>query len=91
MEQMPPSSETDMADAIRDLAKAIDRHADHTKPIGEFFEGATVRVEKLCVFLKKKGPWLLALGPTALLIVQSVSPSAAAALKAIIASLPAGG
>ena len=77
-----------------ELVNAMNRFADAAEKIAEavlaavtFCDGIAHRLDALCSFLKRKGPWLLASIPTVLVAVQAISPNAAAALKAAIAVL----
>lgn len=54
------------------------------KPAIETVHGFGDRLDALCQFLKKKGPWLLGSAPGVLLAVQAISPSAAKALQAAL-------
>lgn len=76
-----------VAAAMREIAEAIRAATDQRQPMDVFFEGATNRLELLCRWLRRKGPWLLASIPPALVAIQAISPQAAKALAALLQGL----
>ncbi len=86
-----PASEDPLAAAVLVLAQAIDRHGEKTKPIADFFEGAGERLDKLCQFIRSKGPLFLWLAPVVIVLVQSISPNAAEALDTVLKAIAAAG
>lgn len=80
-----------LAEAVREHAKAMHRVADaivaataQREPVDQFYEGATERLNLLCAWLKRRGPWLLASIPMVLVAVQAISPEAGKALAAVL-------
>ena len=76
-----------VADAIESLAGAVREGTIAFQPAADTVAGAGQRLDALCSFLAKKGPWLLASVPAVLLAIGAISPNAAAGLKAGIAAL----
>lgn len=62
---------------------------EELKPAAVVLHDLADRLEKLCVFLRRRGPWILASIPLIASAVGAISPNAAAALKTIIAALGA--
>lgn len=78
------------ADGIEALVVQMTRIADNLdelKPAAEVVHDLADRLDKLCRFLKTKGPWLLASIPFVLSAIGVITPEVAAGLKAAIAAL----
>lgn len=82
------------AEAMRAVGAALERVADEIRaataqrePVDRFYEGASSRLDKLCQFLGKKGPWLLGSAPLVLVSINAISPQAAKTLAVILQGL----
>lgn len=76
-----------VADALQMLASEVRAATAQRRPVDEFYAGATLRLDRLCQWLKVKGPWLLACAPVTLVAVQAISPEAGKALASILQEL----
>lgn len=77
------------ADATAALAAAIVGATTRFGPVADTVHSFGMRLDALCLFLKKKGPWMLASVPMVLVLVNAVSPQAAAGLAESIAKITA--
>jgi hypothetical protein len=77
----------EIAAALNRTATAIETGVAEIKPAAHFFVEAGGRLDALCRFLTRKGPWILASIPPVLVAVGAVSPNAAAAMKSFFAIL----
>lgn len=78
------------AESLENMTAALTRIADNLdelKPAAEVVHDLADRLDKLCRFLKTRGPWLLASIPFVLSAVGAVTPEVAAGLKAVIAAM----
>lgn len=76
--------------ALDTLAESASRIADaleELRPTAEVVRGFGERLDKLCEFLRRRGPWLLAAVPLVLTAINALSPEAARALGAVISAL----
>ena len=71
------------AEALTRIADALESLAPAANTVHELAD----RLERLCVFLRKKGPWLLASAPVVASIVGAVVPELAPWLRAIAGAL----
>ncbi len=79
-------------DCQRQQAEALTRIADALEslaPAANTVHDLAARLEKLCVFLRKKGPWLLASAPLIASIVGAVIPELAPWARAVASALAA--
>lgn len=79
-------------DCQRTQAEALVRIADALEslaPAANTVHDLADRLERLCVFLRKKGPWLLASAPLIASIVGAVIPELGPAVRAIASALAA--
>ncbi|MFN3522288.1 MAG: hypothetical protein ACK4YQ_08555 [Phenylobacterium sp.] len=76
-----------VAASIEAVGAAIEAATDQRKPVDEFYEGATRRLEMLCRWLRRKGPWILATIPGVLVAIQAISPQAAKGLAVLLQGL----
>lgn len=74
----------ELAAAAQAIAAAIQAATAQREPMDGFFAGLSDRLELLCRWLRRKGPWLLASIPPALVAIQAVSPQAAKALGLLL-------
>jgi hypothetical protein len=70
--------------ALEAVANEVRTATVQRKPVDEFFAGASMRLDRLCHWMKVRGPWLLASMPIVLVAVQAISPEAGRALAAIL-------
>lgn len=78
------------AESLEAIAAAMTRIADSAeelKPAAVVIHDLAERLDKLCRFLKTKGPWLLASIPVVLSAIGAITPELAAGLKTAIAAL----
>lgn len=79
-------------DCQRVQAEALTRIADALEslaPAANTVHDLADRLERLCVFMRKKGPWLLASAPLIASIVGAVIPELGPAVRAIASALAA--
>lgn len=69
------------------LATAVEGIGEDVKPAAAFFGGASARLDALCQFLRKRGPWILASIPSVLVTIGALTPSAARGVNAVLAAL----
>lgn len=75
----------EQAEALARIADALESLAPAANTVHELAD----RLERLCVFLRKKGPWLLASAPVIASIVGAVIPELGPTVRAIAAALVA--
>ena len=78
------------SDADCRQAAALERIADSLddlKPAAAVIHDLADRLEKLCQFIRRRGPWLLASIPVVLSAIGAITPELANGLKAGIAAL----
>ena len=80
------AAEENKAASYAAIAAAIER----VVPAAEVIHGFGDRLDALCTFIRRRGPWLLASIPVILSAVGAITPNAAAALKTLLAGLGAG-
>lgn len=66
------------------IAAAIHDASATFAPLAEAASAVIHRLDMLCDFLRKKGPWILGSIPTVLVAIQAISPQAAKALAAML-------
>jgi len=79
-------------DCQRSQAEALTRIADALEslaPAANTVHDLADRLERLCVFLRQKGPWLLASAPVIASIVGAVIPELGPLARAIAGALTA--
>jgi len=72
------------------IAAAMERIADSLedlKPAADVVHDLADRLDKLCQFTRRRGPWILASIPVVLSAIGAITPELAAALKAAIAAV----
>lgn len=74
----------EVAKAMNGIAEAITHATTQREPVDQFYAGAGDRLDKLCHFLTKRGPWILASIPGVLMAVGAITPNAAKAIATII-------
>lgn len=72
------------ARATMALARSIDRATKRVGPAADFVHGLGARLDALCDFLRKKGPWILASVPTVLMALGAITPNAAKILAEVL-------
>lgn len=77
------------AKATAKLADAISEAVDRFGPAADTIHGFGDRLDALCMFLQKKGPWLFASIPMILVAVNAISPSAATSLAEVLTKIAA--
>lgn len=77
------------AKATAQLAAAISTAVDRFGPAADTFHGFGERLDALCIFLQKKGPWFLASVPMILVAINAISPTAATGLAEALAKIAA--
>ena len=78
------------AEAGDRIAAAMERIADSLddlKPAADVVHDLAGRLDRLCQFVRRRGPWLLASIPVVLSAIGAITPELAAGLKAAIAAL----
>lgn len=65
-----------IADSLEDL-----------KPAADVVHDLADRLDKLCQFVRRRGPWILASIPVVLSAIGAITPELAAALKTAIAAV----
>ncbi len=83
------AAQVSQARATMEVAKAINRAVDTFAPAANTIHGFGDRLDALCTWLRKKGPWLLASIPGVLVGIQAISPQVAKGLQAILTGLGA--
>lgn len=71
------------------IALAINHAVGTFAPLAHAATDGMRRLDLLCQWLRKKGPWLLASIPGVLVAIQAISPQAAKALATVLQSLGA--
>ncbi|MNX57068.1 hypothetical protein D3C86_878780 [compost metagenome] len=80
-------TEAEGVDALVVQMTRIADSLDEVKPAAQVVHDLSARLDKLCTFLRKRGPWLLASIPLVLSAVGAITPEMATGLKAAIAAL----
>lgn len=78
------------AEAGDRIAAAMERIADSLddlKPAADVVHDLAGRLDRLCQFVRRRGPWLLASIPVVLSAIGAITPELAAGLKAAIAAV----
>lgn len=78
------------AESADRMAAAMERIADSLedlKPAADVVHDLAGRLDKLCQFVRRRGPWILASIPVVLSAVGAITPELAAGLKAAFAAL----
>lgn len=78
------------AESADRMASAMERIADSLedlKPAADVVHDLAGRLDKLCQFVRRRGPWILASIPVVLSAVGAITPELAAGLKAALAAL----
>lgn len=78
------------AESLEAIATAMTRLADSLddlKPAANVVHDLAGRLDKLCQFIRRRGPWILASIPVVLSAVGAITPELAAGLKAAISAL----
>ncbi len=83
------AAQVSQARATMEVAKAINRAVDTFAPAANTIHGFGDRLDALCTWLRKKGPWILASIPGVLVGIQAISPQVAKGLQAILTGLGA--
>lgn len=73
------------AKATAEMAQALVAATERFGPAADTLHGFGQRLDALCMFLTKKGPWVLASIPAVLVSINAISPAAAKALGAVLA------
>lgn len=92
VQDFPPSvdgGEEQLAAAMNRLADVFEQGFQQMAPAFETVHGFGARMDALCGWLKKRGPWLLASVPVVLTAINALSPQAAKTLTAILTGLGA--
>lgn len=79
-------------ESIDRMAHAMERIADSLddlKPAADVVHDLAGRLDRLCQFVRRRGPWILASIPVVLSAVGAITPELAAGLKAALAALGA--
>lgn len=77
-------------DSIDRMAVAMERIAnslDDLKPAANVVHDLAGRLDRLCQFVRRRGPWILASIPVVLSSIGAITPQLADGLKAAIAAL----
>ena len=82
-------SQAAQAKAQADFTAAIQRAVDILEPGMNTLHGFGERLDGLCAFMKKRGPWILGAIPGVLVAIQAISPQAAKGLQAALVALGA--
>ena len=78
------------AESADRMAAAMERIADSLedlKPAADVVHDLAGRLDRLCQFFRRRGPWILASIPVVLSAVGAITPELAAGLKAALAAL----
>ena len=81
------------AESADRIAAAMERIADSLedlKPAADVIHDLAGRLDRLCQFMRRRGPWILASAPVVLSAIGAITPELAAGLKAAIAAVFAG-
>lgn len=88
----PPACE--QAEATRELAAEVRKLTDElvifakaAEPALETVTGFGQRLDALCLFFRKRGPWILASAPGVLVAIGAISPNAAKWLATVLAGM----
>lgn len=79
-------------ESIDRMATAMERIADSLddlKPAADVVHDLAGRLDRLCQFVRRRGPWLLASIPVVLSAIGAITPELASGLKAAITALGA--
>ncbi|MDP3405038.1 MAG: hypothetical protein Q8S03_10140 [Brevundimonas sp.] len=77
-------------ESVDRMATAMERIADSLEslqPAADVVHGLAARLDGLCRFMRRRGPWLLASIPFVLSAVGAITPELADGLKSLIAAL----
>lgn len=77
----------DIGEGLHAIARAIEANTAQRAPADEFFAAATARLDHLCRFLKRKGPWLLASVPPVVFAILSGAPSGSRLITELLKDL----
>lgn len=80
-------TEAESMEALVVQMTRIADNLDELKPAAEVVHDLADRLDKLCRFMKTRGPWLLASIPFVLSAVGAITPEVAGGLKAVIAAM----
>ena len=78
------------AESADRMASAMERIAtslEDLKPAADVVHDLAARMDLLCQFMRRRGPWILASLPIVLSAVGAITPELAAGLKAALAAL----
>lgn len=78
------------AESADRMSAAMERIADSLedlKPAADVVRDLAGRLDRLCQFFRRRGPWILASIPVVLSAVGAITPELAAGLKAALAAL----
>lgn len=78
------------AESADRMAAAMERIADSLedlKPAADVVHDLAGRLDKLCQFVRRRGPWILASIPVVLSAIGAITPELAAGLKAAFVAL----
>jgi hypothetical protein len=92
VQDFPPEAddgEEQLAAAVNRLADVFEKGFEQMSPAFETVHGFGARCDALCMWLKKRGPWLLASVPVVLTAINALSPQAAKTLTSILTGLGA--
>lgn len=73
------------AEALTRIADALERLA----PLSDAVHDLVGRAERMCVFLRKRGPWLLASAPVVASIIGAVAPELGPMARAVASAIAA--
>lgn len=73
-----------VGEGLQAVAAAIAANTAQRAPVDHFVAGLGDRLDALCSFLRRRGPWLLASVPGVLMAIGAVTPNAADALAAFL-------
>lgn len=82
-------TEAEGIDALVVQMTRIADSLDEVKPAADVVHDLAARLDKLCQFVRRRGPWLLASIPVVLSAVGAITPELASGLKAALAALGA--
>lgn len=78
------------ADYLESMAASMEKIAaslERIEPAADVIHDLADRLDRLCQFAKRKGPWILASMPVIITAINAVSPNAGAILKVIVAAI----
>lgn len=78
------------AESADRMAAAMERIADSLedlKPAADVVHDLAGRLDRLCQFVRRRGPWILASMPIVLSAIGAITPELAAGLKSAITAL----